>query len=340
MSFDLFSDASTSLVKQYLSAELFNQLKDKVTATGFTLEKALQSGIINPDSAIGIYAGDAQSYQCFSSIFIPIILHYHGVNLGKKHSTDIPPVDFQPPDPEGKYIRSSRVRVARNVSGFSFSNHIALAERYRLEKQIVSVLSALSGDLKGSYCSFEHCESSQFKLLKQQQLTFEKGDRFQDAAGINRDFPKCRGIFYSADRRLRVWLNEEDHLRIISQEASADLAGLFNHLTKAILELGEKLPFARDERFGYLSSCPTNIGTSMRAGVHIQLEKLSQRKELLSSITKSHDLQIRGTQGEKTSVENNVFDISNSRRLGISEVDIITGLNEGLKALIDAEEKL
>ena len=139
---------------------------------------------------------------------------------------------------------------------------------------------------------------------------------------------------------MRVWVNEEDHMRIISQDTSSDLSGVFNLLCKALLVLEQTLNFEKDDTYGYLTSCPTNIGTTMRAGVHIHLQKLNQNRTLLTSLTKAHGLQIRGTGGEKTQVDNAVFDISNHRRLGISEVDIIKNLHRGLQKIISTEKNL
>ena len=215
-----------------------------------------------------------------------------------------------------------------------------MSQRKILEEQIVAALCALKGEVKGEYHSFELPAKGGNQAYKEEIMNFKKGDRFQDAAGINADFPKCRGIFYSADKRFRVWLNEEDHMRIISQDASSDLSGVFNHLCKALAVLEQSLDFEKDDTYGYLTSCPSNIGTTMRAGVHIRLEKLNGNRALLDSLTKAHGLQIRGTLGEKTRVDKAVFDISNHRRLGVTEVGIITNLHGGLLEIIDTEKNL
>ncbi len=335
-----FPGSSKSLVKKYLTRDLIEILQHQSTSTGFTLEKAIRSGIENHDSSIGIYAGDAQSYQTFSLVFKPIIHEYHGVTSGTKHPLDINRLDLADPDPDNKFILSTRIRVARNLKGFRFTNHIDLDSRKILEKKIISALNNLQADLKGEYHSFELPDTSEELDLRNETLQFGKGDRFQDAAGINTDFPKCRGIFYSADQRFRVWVNEEDHMRIICQDESSDISGVFNHLCKALKLLEQTLEFEKDDTYGYLSSCPTNIGTAMRAGVHIQLKKLGQNRSFLSSITKKHGLQIRGTLGEKTRIDNAVFDISNHQRLGISAAEIIKNLHKGLLVIIDAEKSL
>lgn len=336
----MLPETSKSLVKKYLTKDIFKTLENESTDSGFTLDKAIRSAILNPDSSIGIYAGDAQSYKTFSTIFDPIIHEYHGISKCKKHTSSLQVLHLTDPDPERKYILSTRIRIARNLTGFNFTNHIDFEQRKILEKKIVSALCDLKGDAKGEYHSFELSAKKAALTPEAKNMHFVKGDRFQDAAGINSDFPKCRGIFYTADKRFRVWVNEEDHMRIISQDPSSDLSGVFNLLCKALVVLEQTLDFVKDDTYGYLTSCPSNIGTAMRAGVHIRLEKLNQNRTILTSLTKAYGLQIRGTLGEKTRVDNAVFDISNHRRLGVSEVEIVKNLHQGLLDIIHTEKNL
>jgi len=198
----------------------------------------------------------------------------------------------------------------------------------------------LPRDLAGNYLAFTNVPPSRMQALLIQKQAFPRGDRFQDAAGINRDFPDSRGIFTSQGSHFMIWVNEEDHLRIISMESSADISGVFNRLCRGLDHLSIGLKFACDKRYGFLTSCPTNIGTAMRAGVHIRLRKLEQRQGLLTEMADQYHLQIRGTRGEKTSVERGIFDISNKPRLGIPENQIIQNLHTGLAAIIEAERSL
>lgn len=310
------------------------------TDSGYTLAQAIASGIKNPDSAIGIYAGDAQSYTTFSLVFDPIISEYHGLAKSSLPSPDMKLLSLPALDLEGNYIKSTRIRIARNLKGFNFPCHMALSERRELEKKTIRAFRCLNDAFKGQYNSLEQMDKKKGDLLKRKILGFKKGDRFQDAAGFNSDFPKSRGVYHSSDKKFRVWVNEEDHLRLISMEKTSDLSKVYNRLCQAFLSLNTCLDFAWNKTHGYLTSCPTNLGTAMRAGVHIQLEKLGHKKNLLFDLTKAHNLQIRGTQGEKTRIQNNIFDISNRQRLGISESRIIQTLHTGLRAIIKAEKSL
>jgi creatine kinase/arginine kinase len=233
-------------------------------------------------------------------------------------------------DPTRTFIRSSRIRVARNLRGFPFSGNMSLNQRQALEETIKQAFDTLPETLSGTYTGFADLNESQFTALLEKGLAFPKGDRFMDAAGINQDYPTGRGIFISRDK---------DHLRIIAQSPDGNISRVFNRLLEMVTVLGDTLEFAFDRKKGFLTSCPTNIGTTMRAGVHIHLKNLEQNVPLLESIARAHHLQIRGTKGEKTAVEGAVFDISNARRLGISANTILKDLHSGVQAIIQAEKK-
>jgi len=339
-----FNSNSKALVKQYLTKALYERLAPLKTKTGFTLEAAIQSGLKNPDSDIGIYAGDAHSYFIFSPILDPIIHAYHAVGKGFEHRTDPGPYPDQPQlaplDPDRAFVLSARVRVARNLKDFCFPCHITDQDRDQVETLVSAAVKKMPGDLAGSYLSFTGISPSQMQDLIARRLAFPRGDRFQGAAGINRDFPDSRGIFTSRNKKFMIWLNEEDHLRIISMESSSDIFGVFNRLCSALDHLSTRLEFAFDKKYGFLTSCPTNIGTAMRAGVHIRLKKLEKNQTLLKNLANRFNLQIRGTSGEKTSVDKGIFDISNKQRLGISEAGIIQNLHKGVAAIIKIEKNL
>ncbi|MCG8637380.1 MAG: phosphagen kinase [Desulfobacterales bacterium] len=335
-----FPAGANSLIATHLSPDLYRSLARIRSKSGFTLDAAIRSGLKNPDSSIGIYAGDSDSYACFAPVMTPIIRDYHKINDTQGHLEQFTPVHLSNPDPEGRYIRSTRIRVARNLKDLPFCCHIRAGERVKLEKRVIRALEKLPEGLAGDYISFNSLSQKDYTGLVQKKLAFPKGDRFQEAAGLNRDFPLARGVFLSHDKGFRVWVNEEDHLRIMALESGPDLSAVFNRLCSGLDALSPHLAFAFDPELGFLSSCPTNIGTAMRAGVHIRLKKLEQARDTLNRIVARHHLQIRGTGGEKTAVNQSVFDISNARRLGVSANDIIRDLHTGISAIIEAEKNL
>jgi arginine kinase len=339
--FPLFADSSTSLLKKYLSREIFDDLKDLKTSNGYTLIQAINSGVVNQDSNIGIYAGDAESYATYAAVFNPIISDYHGFDANDSHVRRIKSETLQcsDPDPDNQYILSTRIRVGRNVAEMPLGPAVTNTQRNQIENQIVSVLESLSGELSGHYYPITGMSSADRMRLVEDHFLFKQGDRFLDAAGLNRDWPQGRGIYHNNDKTFLVWINEEDHMRIISMEQGGSIQSVFNRLFNAVSLLEDNIPFLYDERLGYLTSCPTNLGTAMRASVHIFLPLLGKNMKRLHEIADHYHLQIRGIHGEHSESEGGVFDISNRRRLGVSEIDCVKDLHSGVLALIEEEKK-
>ena len=169
-------------------------------------------------------------------------------------------------------------------------------------------------------------------------MNYREGDRFLAACNLNRDWPEGRGIFHNDEKTFLVWVNEEDQLRIISMQPGAGIATVFDRLCRACKVISEVADFARDDHLGYITSCPTNLGTALRASVHIKLPKLMKNKAKFEEIAAQYYVQIRGIHGEHTETDDGVFDISNRRRLGRSEKELVQDMINGVQALIAAEK--
>jgi len=169
---------------------------------------------------------------------------------------------------------------------------------------------------------------------------FKAGDRFLESAGLNRDWPSGRGIFHNDEKTFLVWVNEEDQLRIISMQSGGDIKEVFKRLTKAISKIEEKIEFLYNEHLGYITSCPTNLGTAMRASVHIKLPNLCTDMNKFKEVTDKYYLQIRGIHGEHSQSEDGIYDISNKRRLGVTEVQCVQDMYDGVCKLIELEKEL
>ena len=115
---------------------------------------------------------------------------------------------------------------------------------------------------------------------------------------------------------------------------------VFSRLALAANKIEEKAKFANDEHLGYIATCPTNMGTGLRASVHISLPKLMVNAKLHQEIADKYHVQIRGIHGEHTETDDGVFDISNLRRLGRNEVELVQDMYDGVKAMIRAEKFL
>ncbi len=340
--FPHFSDDCRSLLSRFLTRDIFDALADKTTGSGFSFQQMINSGVANLDSGIGVYAGDEESYSVFAALFDPIIGEYHGFDKTDNHRSNLNADDLDATnlDPAHEYIISTRIRVGRNLAGLPLGPNISRQQRKHLETEVSILLQGLSGELAGQYYPLAQLTEEDRERLIADHFLFKAGDRFLDAAGCNRDWPEGRGIYHNRDKTFLVWINEEDHLRIISMQAGGDIKAVFTRLVSALNLLQTRLSFSQNQHLGYISSCPTNLGTAMRASVHISLPNLALNRKELERITEKHELQIRGIHGEHSDSEAGIFDISNRRRLGISEVECVQGLYEGVKALIEVERSL
>jgi len=341
-SFPTFPVDCKSLLSKYLTKDIYDKLKDKKTSNGFTLDMAIASGINNLDSGIGIYAGDIESYSLFSELFDPIIQDYHSFSKNDKHTSylDSKKINSQNPDKENKYILSTRIRVGRNFDNLPLGPAISKEQREFIEKEVSGILSSLDGKLKGTYYPLSGMSEEISKQLIQDHFLFKAGDRFLESAGLNRNWPEGRGIYHNDEKTFLVWINEEDQLRIISMQVGGDIKEVFERLTTAISKIEEKIKFSYSEHLGYITSCPTNLGTAMRASVHIKLPNLSNDMKRFEEITNKHFLQIRGIHGEHSQSVGGVYDISNKRRLGVTEVQCVQDMYNGVVELIQVEKSL
>merc|ERR1712106_76844 len=174
---------------------------------------------------------------------------------------------------------------------------------------------------------------------------FVSGDRNLTVAGMERDWPEGRGIFHNKEKTFLVWVNEEDQLRIISMEMGGDVKGVFERLASGIKAVGESVKgesgkdFAYDKKYGYIHSCPTNLGTGMRASVHVDLPGWT--KEGLPALKKRCEelkVQPRGTRGESGGQTGFTYDISNKHRLGYSEVELVQKMIDGVNKLWEEDK--
>uniref|UniRef100_A0A915HUL1 arginine kinase n=1 Tax=Romanomermis culicivorax TaxID=13658 RepID=A0A915HUL1_ROMCU len=315
-----------SLLKKHLTKEVLDTLKTKNTSFGSTLWDVIQSGKINEeqsvlrkflvsfrhheftaffpgvknlDSGVGVYAPDAEAYRTFIDLFDPILAEYHGFTREQKQ----PPVDlgegkiheFVDLDPENKFIVSTRIRCGRSIQGYPF-NPCLTEENYKeMEQKMISLFGGIKDpDLQGTYYPLTGMTKEVQNELIKDHFLFKEGDRFLREANACRFWPAGRGIFLNQKKTFLVWVNEEDHLRIISMQPGGHAGQVLDRLIKGLKTIEAQMPFSRDERFGWLTFCPTNLGTTIRASVHIKVPKISKQPDF-KTICDSMKLQIRGT---------------------------------------------
>merc|ERR1712106_146020 len=251
-----------SLVATHVTKERWDKLKNVETKTcGFTLAKACACAIEFDNQHCGIYAGDWDSYKDFADVFDPIIQEYHGISATDKHTSDMDVNKVTGNIDSAAPVHSTRIRVGRSIDAFGLSPGIT--------KLMSSALSKLTGDLAGSYYPLTGMDETIRQQLVDDPFLFVNGDRNLTVAGMERDWPEGRGIFHNAAKTFLLWVNEEDQTRIISMQQGGDVKGVFERLARGIAAVDASVKaesgkdFQISPKFGYIHSCPTNLGTGM-----------------------------------------------------------------------------
>jgi arginine kinase len=339
---ELLADSECkSLLKNHLTEEIFNSLKEVRTEDKATLLDCIQSGLQNHDSGMGIYAPVAAAYSTFAAIFDPIIEAYHGFAADAQHpASDWGEADLENLDPDNEFIVSTRVRCGRNMLDFPFVPKMSEAQYEEVFERVKTVLTGLTDEHSGVFLPLEGMERDVEQQLIDDHFLFKSGDRFLEAAQACRFWPVGRAIFFNAEKTFLVWVNEEDQLRIISMQQGGDFATVYRRLKEGVEKISKDIAFAVSERLGFLTTCPSNLGTALRASVHIRVPKLAADRAQLDEIVEKYHLQVRGTSGEHTEVNEGIFDISNRRRLGLTEYEAVTEMHAGILEIIAREKEL
>lgn len=164
------------------------------------------------------------------------------------------------------------------------------------------------------------------------------------SSGCGRHWPDARGIFHNEQQNFFVWVNEEDHMRIISMEKGDNIKAIFNRFSNATREIqsvlkNEGYDFMHNEHLGYILTCPSNLGTGLRAGAMVKVPELSGRPDFKKIMGKM-GLQARGTAGVDSASTGGTWDISNADRLGKSETQLVNIFIEGVAQCIRWEMAL
>merc|ERR1711910_274404 len=337
-----------SLVAKYVTKPLWDKLKGAVTATsGFTLAQAIACAVEFDNQHCGIYAGDWDSYKVFPDVFDPIIQDYHGISADSKHTSDMDVTKIKGNIDGTAPVHSTRIRVGRSIDGFGLSPGITRDQRLGVENLMKKAFANLTGDLAGTYYPLTGMSEKVRQQLVDDHFLFVSGDRNLIAAGMERDWPEGRGIFHNKDKTFLTWVNEEDQLRIISMQSGGDVRGVFERLARGIKAVGDSVKaesgkdFMLDAKYGYIHSCPTNLGTGMRASVHVDLPGYTKEGvTILQARCEDLHLQPRGTRGESGGQTGVTYDISNKHRLGYSEVQLVQKMIDGVNTLVKEDREL
>jgi len=307
---------------------------------------------------VGLLFGDGESVTKFAEIVDPIMKWRHGdpklphppSNLDGSKLLDHSIIDKS-------YVISTRVRTGRSIDGFTLSPCISATERKKLEALVVPALLKLDGDLKGDYYPLAGSNTyaakptgidkdTEQRLIDDHFLFQEPHDEPMLLAWrMERNWPHARGIYHNEAKNALVWVNEEDHLRLISMEKGYNIRAVFDRFAtvvkaveSACKEAGMGLLF--DKQYGNICGCPSNCGTGLRASMMIKVPLTSKHPDFKEWLAK-RNLQARGSGGfASKAADDGIRDVSNCDRMGKDEVTLVNEMIQGVADLIKWEKEL
>jgi protein arginine kinase len=233
--------------------------------------------------------------------------------------------------PESDIVISSRIRLARNLSAFPFTNRAAAGQKAEIETLLRERIAKLELDPRLSYVNVPTLSTLDRQFLVERQL-------------ISRELAAAdgpRGVALGPQETLSVMVNEEDHIRLQVMRSGFALDEAWQDVDRVDDLLEQRVSYAFTEEFGYLTACPTNVGTGMRASVMLHLPGLvliKQIEKVFRALQKIN-LAVRGLYGEGSRASGDFYQISNQVTLGKSETTILGEIREVIPQIINYERQ-
>lgn len=230
-------------------------------------------------------------------------------------------------------VMSTRIRLARNLTGYRFPLAFTEDEAHRIDQSISATLLDASEELQMNISSVQIKDLSELnrQVLVEKHLISPKlaNSRIEGS------------VLLSEDESVSVMINEEDHIRMQCLFPGLQIEEAYALADKIDRILEKELSYAFDEQFGYLTSCPTNTGTGLRASVMMHLPALTMSKQMnrIVTIISRLGMVVRGIYGEGSEALGNVYQVSNQTTLGKTEEDILADLQSITEQIIQKEKE-
>jgi protein arginine kinase len=234
--------------------------------------------------------------------------------------------------PESDIVMSSRIRLARNVATFPFVNRASEATRADVEQLLATRISELAVRRPLTYLKVNNLDAIDRQLLVERQLISREQAE---------DHGQC-GVGFTDEENVSVMVNEEDHLRLQVLRSGLALESAWDEINDLDDEIEAKVTYAYDSKLGYLTACPTNIGTGIRVSVLLHLPVLQETKEIqkVFQALQKIGLAVRGLYGEGSQAMGDFYQISNQATLGKSEAEIIENIGKVVHNIIGYERRV
>jgi protein arginine kinase len=233
--------------------------------------------------------------------------------------------------PESDIVISSRIRLARNIAGFPFIRKCSPKDRANITTEVHDALAGLPISNDVEYVDVAKLGELDRQFLMERQLISHELSEAQGA----------RAVILDPKERFSIMINEEDHLRFQVMQSGLDLESAWNRMDELDNVLEEKLTYSFTSKLGYLTACPTNVGTGLRVSVMLHLPALVATKQIdkVFRALNKINVAVRGLFGEGSQFMGDFYQISNQTTLGRSEVSLMERVKEVVPRIIDYERR-
>lgn len=229
---------------------------------------------------------------------------------------------------ESDVVISTRVRLSRNIKGIPFINRASKEELKEVYDKVKEIIPSLGYNLK--FLSLSDMDSITKQSLVEKHL-------------ISPDFAKTKmpytAVAINDDENICIMVNEEDHIKLQVFTSGLDIDNLLNLAIEIDEKMESLIPYSYHEKYGFLTACPTNVGTGLKIStlVHIPALQMTGNLNKMLNIINNLGMNVRGLYGEGTKAEGDVYQVSNNQTLGITEKEIAKNLNLLAQKIIDQE---
>ncbi len=233
--------------------------------------------------------------------------------------------------PQSEIVMSSRIRLARNLAEYPFIRRCTESDRLAIEKAFQDAIASV-----GEWQSLLFGDVATLPIVDRQMLV--------ERQLISRELSEASGarcVYIDPQEQFSLMVNEEDHLRMQVMHSGLDMETAWEQINKMDDLLGERLTYSYHDRLGFLTACPTNVGTGMRVSVMLHLPALviTQQIEKVFRSLQKMGLAVRGLYGEGSQAMGDFYQISNQITLGRSELDLVKQVGEVIPVIIDYERQ-
>ncbi len=229
---------------------------------------------------------------------------------------------------ESDVVFSTRIRLARNIKGFSFVNRYTKNDALKIIEIVENIVPSLGYGLKLLRLK-DIDDITKLSLVEKHLISPEFAYNKSETGAI----------VINDEENICIMINEEDHIRLQVISAGLELENLLNLAIEIDKKLEQLVPYAYNDKYGFLTSCPTNVGTGLRSSVMVHLPALAKTGNIrkVLEVVNNFDMNIRGIYGEGSKSSGDIYQISNKQSLGISEQEVIRNLKIITDKVIEQE---